>query len=46
VTIPVREKETKKIFIETGLSDAITIEVISGLEEGQEVLEKPFNEII
>ena len=27
--------------IETGLSDAITIEVRSGLEEGQEVLEKP-----
>jgi HlyD family secretion protein len=46
VTIPVREKETKEILIETGLSDAITIEVVSGLEEGQEVLEKAFNEII
>lgn len=29
------------VLIETGLSDAITIEVKSGLEEGQEVLEKP-----
>ncbi len=29
------------VMIETGLSDAITIEVKSGLEEGQEVLEKP-----
>jgi HlyD family secretion protein len=29
------------VIIETGLSDAITLEVKSGLEEGQEVLEKP-----
>lgn len=31
----------KEIAITTGLSDAINIEVVSGLEEGQKVLEKP-----
>ena len=46
VMLPVGEEETKEQFIETGLSDAITIEVISGLEEGQEVLEKKVKEII
>jgi len=30
----------KEIYIKTGLSDAIYIEVIDGLKEGQEVLEK------
>ena len=35
----------KEVLIVTGLSDAITIEVVSGLEEGQEVLEKPVKEI-
>lgn len=29
------------VMIETGLSDAITVEVKSGLEDGQEILEKP-----
>ncbi len=29
-----------KVLIETGLSDAIRIEVKSGVEEGQEILEK------
>ena len=33
--------EEEIVIIETGLSDAIKIEVKSGLEEGQEVLEKP-----
>lgn len=32
--------ERKKVLIETGLSDAIRIEVKSGVEEGQEILEK------
>lgn len=32
-------------MIETGLSDAIVTEVVSGLEEGEEVLEKQFEEI-
>jgi HlyD family secretion protein len=31
--------------LETGLSDAIRIEVVSGLEEGERVLEKPRREI-
>ena len=38
--------ESEEIFIKTGLSDAINIEVINGLEEGQEVLEKEIREII
>ncbi len=46
VEIPVGENEYEEQFIETGLSDAIRIEVISGLEEGQEVLEKEVQEII
>jgi len=46
VMLPVGEEETKEQYIETGLSDAITIEVVSGLEEGQEVLEKKVKEII
>ena len=41
VKIPGPEGEERIVMIETGLSDAITIEVESGLEEGQEVLEKP-----
>jgi len=35
----------EKILIETGLSDAIRIEVKSGIEEGQEILEKPQKKI-
>ena len=37
--------EPEEIFIETGLSDAINIEIIKGLEEGQKVLEKEVKEI-
>jgi HlyD family secretion protein len=37
--------ERQKVVIETGLSDAIKIEVRSGLEEGQEVLEKQKKEL-
>ena len=46
VYIPQGEEGKKEIFIETGLSDAINIEVVSGLEKGQEVLEKESKEII
>lgn len=46
VRIPKDEGESKEIYIQTGLSDAIQIEVISGLEEDQEVLEKEMKEII
>jgi HlyD family secretion protein len=35
----------QKVMIETGLSDAIRIEIRSGLEEGQEILEKPQKKI-
>ncbi len=35
----------EKVLIETGLSDAIRIEVKSGIEEGQEILEKPQKKI-
>jgi len=45
VKIPVGEGESKEQYIETGLSDAIHIEVVSGLQEGQEVLEKEVKEI-
>jgi HlyD family secretion protein len=41
VEIAGADGERKKVFIETGLSDAIRVEVKSGLEENQEVLEKP-----
>jgi HlyD family secretion protein len=40
VRIPKGEKESKEVYIKTGLSDAINIEVVSGLEKDQEVLEK------
>jgi HlyD family secretion protein len=38
-------KKTDKHYIKTGLSDAINIEVISGLNEGDEVFEKPVKKI-
>lgn len=45
--VNIKDGEGKKeIFVETGLSDAIYIEVISGLEESQEILEKEVKEII
>lgn len=37
--------EREKVMIETGLSDAIRVEVKSGLEEDQEILEKPQKKI-
>jgi HlyD family secretion protein len=40
VRIPDGTKGSKECFITTGLSDAIHIEVTSGLKPGQEVLEK------
>ncbi len=46
VKIPVGEKGQKEKYIKTGLSDAIYIEVIEGLKEGDEVLEKETKEII
>ncbi len=46
VKVPVGKNQSKDIYIKTGLSDAINIEVISGLKQGQEVLEKKVKEII
>jgi HlyD family secretion protein len=45
VNIPEGTEGKKEIYLKTGLSDAIYIEVITGLEEGQEVLEKEVKEI-
>jgi hypothetical protein len=39
---PAKEEERS---IKTGLSDAITIEVVEGLKEGDEVVEKPVKKI-
>lgn len=45
--VNIQDGEAKKeIFIETGLSDAIYIEIKSGLKKDQEVLEKEVKEII
>ena len=45
VEIPAGSEKTEERYIKTGLSDAIQIEVIEGLEEGEEVLEKEVKEI-
>jgi HlyD family secretion protein len=45
VKIPVGEEGSEERFIKTGLSDAILIEVLEGLEENEEVLEKEVKEI-
>ena len=39
---PTKEQE---LAIKTGLSDAINIEILSGLTDSQEVLEKPVKKI-
>ena len=41
VNILLAENESEERIIETGLSDAISIEVIEGLDEGTKVREKP-----
>jgi HlyD family secretion protein len=45
VRLPVGEEGSEERFIKTGLSDAILIEVLEGLQEGEEVLEKEVQEI-
>lgn len=45
VMLPKPDGTTEKRMIRTGLSDAITVEVLAGLEEGDRVLEKPKKEI-
>jgi HlyD family secretion protein len=46
VQISTGPEQSKELCIKTGLSDAINIEVLSGLEEGQEVLEKKVKPIV
>ncbi|MBN2364802.1 MAG: HlyD family efflux transporter periplasmic adaptor subunit, partial [Calditrichaeota bacterium] len=45
VEIPVGETGSEERYIKTGLSDAIRIEVLEGLHEGEKVLEKKVQEI-
>lgn len=46
VDLPQPDGKRKPVYIQTGLSDAIYIEVTSGLKENEEVLEKETKEII
>lgn len=45
VTVQLPDGTAEKRIIETGLSDAIQIEVVSGLSEGEKVQEKPAKKI-
>ena len=45
VKIPTGGGKDEERFVKTGLSDAINIEVLAGLTEGEEVLEKPVKKI-
>jgi HlyD family secretion protein len=45
VTVAVASGKTESRLIKTGLSDAISIEVVEGLREGDEVMEKPVKKI-
>jgi HlyD family secretion protein len=45
VMVPKADGTSEKRMIKTGLSDAITVEVLSGLKEGEKVSEKPTKEI-
>jgi HlyD family secretion protein len=40
-----QDAEPRKVEIETGLSDGLNIEVVSGLDEGAEVIQRPPREI-
>jgi len=46
VKIPMGKEGSEERFIKTGLSDAITLEVLEGLKENDEILEKEVKEII
>ena len=45
VTLALKDNTSKEQAVKTGLSDAINIEVTSGLKEGDKVLEKPVKKI-
>jgi multidrug efflux pump subunit AcrA (membrane-fusion protein) len=38
-------EKTKKVEVQTGLSDGLNIEILSGLKEGDKVIERPPREI-
>jgi HlyD family secretion protein len=40
-----QSEKTKKVEIQTGLSDGLTIEILAGLKEGDKVVERPPREI-
>jgi HlyD family secretion protein len=40
------EAEPRKVPIETGLSDGLNIEILSGLEEGEKVVQRPPRDIL
>jgi HlyD family secretion protein len=45
VKVVLGAQKDEKRYIKTGLSDAINIEIVSGLKEGDEVFEKPVKKI-
>jgi HlyD family secretion protein len=45
VSADLGEGKKEERFIRTGLSDAINIEVVAGLKEGDRVIEKPVKKI-
>ena len=45
VKVPAGEGKEDERLIKTGLSDAVNVEVVSGLAEGETVLEKPVKKI-
>jgi HlyD family secretion protein len=42
---PKSEPKTRKVEVQTGLSDGLNIEIVSGLKEGDKVVERPPREI-
>jgi HlyD family secretion protein len=45
VEIPGEKGEAKQLPIKTGLSDGLKVEILAGIEEGKEVIERPPKEI-
>lgn len=45
VKVPLAQGKDEERYVKTGLSDAINIEVVSGLKEGEDVFEKPVKKI-
>jgi HlyD family secretion protein len=45
VKLYISPTQQEERLVKTGLSDAINIEIVSGLKEGDEVMEKPVKKI-